>query len=96
MAYLSDSYVRDSMFETTYKEKLARDERTAQILDIITAGARFDLNVFFNWGNSATTLRDAVMGNNTTYASSYAKIKKTSDKAIEKLCETIREMGKHE
>ena len=96
MAYLSDSYVRDSMFETTYKEKLARDERTAQILDIIAAGARFDLNVFFNWGNSATTLRDAVMGNNTTYASSYAKIKKTSDKAIEKLCETIREMGKHE
>jgi hypothetical protein len=96
MAYLSDSYVRDSMFETTYKEKLARDERTARILDIIADGARFDLNVFFNWGNSAATLRDAVMGNNTNYASSYAKIQKTTDKTIEKLCETIREMGKHE
>lgn len=92
MAYLSDTYVREAVYETTYKGKVARDARTAEVLDIITQGARFDLNVFFNWGGSANKLRDAVMGDNENYVSSYESVKTAAATAIEELCTQIREI----
>lgn len=92
MAYISNTDVRESVYETTLKTKLARDERAGEILDIISNGARFDLNVIFNWGGSANILRDNVLGNKLNFVSDYAAVKNAAETAIAELSETIRNL----
>ncbi len=89
LAYLSYGGVRDAYFEITMKEKVARDEASAKILDMVFDNCYIDLNGIYNFANSATTLFDAVM-NEKEFVSSYAAVKDKIDAEIEKKFEGIK------
>jgi len=92
MAYLSDDYIRTAMYEVTYKAKLARDEHSEKMLDIITETASFDLNVIFSWGSSANILRDNVMGNKENFASEFAAVEEAANTQLAQLKETLNSL----
>nr|MBQ4319601.1 hypothetical protein [Clostridia bacterium] len=76
----------------TYKAKLARDEHSEKMLDIITETASFDLNVIFSWGSSANVLRDNVMGNKENFASEFAAVEEAANTQLAQLKETLNSL----
>lgn len=50
MAVYSDAYLTDAYYDTTLKGKIARDEDTVEMLDILTANRVFDYSTCYsNW-----------------------------------------------
>ena len=92
MAYLSTEYLTPAMYEVTLKTKVARDNDSEAMLDIIFSNSSYDLNVIFNWGSSANMLRDCVLGDKQNYVSSYEAIRTATDTALQKTIEIIEEL----
>lgn len=76
--------VRPALYETTIKAKVARDERNAQVLDIIFDNTYIDCNGIFNIGNSANVLGESIMGQ-SEFASSYAAVRDKIQAGIDDL-----------
>ncbi len=74
MAYCSDEYVAPAVYETTLDGKVARDDESSQMLDIIYENAYFDLVTAFNFGGLAVYLRSCVLGELENYVSGYASV----------------------
>lgn len=92
LAYLSSEYLTPAMYEVTLKTKVARDNDSEAMLDIIFTNSSYDLNVIFNWGGSANVLRDCVLGDKQNYVSSYETIKTATETALQKTIEIIEEL----
>ncbi len=60
MAYESYTSVRQKFYELVLKEKLTRDERAKEMIDIITETAYLDFNAIYDFGKSTTILRNAI------------------------------------
>ena len=91
MACLSDDYIRNAAYETTFKTKLTRDSESAQILDIVANASTYDLNVLFNWGGTAGILRESVLGKYSDFMSKYEKQREKAQAEIDALIATISE-----
>ena len=90
MAYLSYTTVGTEMYDVTLKEKVSRDEKSKEMLDIIYRDIIFDLNGIHNFGNTGNTLRSCAIGAKENFASSYASALKKAETDLEKLLDQYR------
>ena len=67
-------------YEDQLKSRFSRDERAADMLDIIFEYRSYDLGVFFDWGTAYSSLKTA----GTNPAQLYARLSRALNKEIEK------------
>jgi len=90
MAYAGYEILRKPIYETTFKIKGARDEESAQIIDIIVESAYLDLNAVYNFGKSLDTLASAVIQDNKKpFLSAYESIKPAVQNAVDNFIEAM-------
>ena len=77
LAYYSHVNVRPYAYENAFKNKGARDERDAEMLDIIFDTLYLDFNSFNNFGGSIDALKDALF-NDGSFSSTWASIKEST------------------
>lgn len=82
LAYFSLETVREAAYEKVVKQKLTREAKSEEVLDIIFAGIRFDNNIFMDFGGSGTLATDAACGVKTDYISKVAALKDKAEKAL--------------
>jgi hypothetical protein len=85
MAYLSYVNVKPAIYDVVLKYKVARDEESGKMLDIIYSNSRFDLNIIHNFGGSSSVVTDAASGNIEDFVSKYEAIKDQAEAALAKL-----------
>lgn len=93
MAYLSYTDVRPAVYDIIVKEKIARDQESVDMLDIMYTAARFDLNGIFDFGGSAMLVRECACGTKENFVSQYAKIKEKAESALKTLVELQESVG---
>lgn len=82
MAYLSQTTVLPKINEVVLKEKIARDEDSKEMLDILFRNVIIDLNTIFDFGGSAKLLRSFAVGESENFVSSYASLKSVAEADI--------------
>lgn len=92
LAYLSQTTVLPKVNEIVLKEKVARDEQSKLMLDILFTNVKIDLNSIFDFGESATLLRGYVVGTKDNFTSAYAKAEKKIQNAVEKMIENLSDI----
>ena len=89
-ALCAESYrsVVETFYEKALKLKYSRDALSGQCIDLISRSARknilYEYNDVFNCGTVITT---CVVAKNTNFASTFAKVKNTSTRVIQKYME---------
>ncbi|MHB1152974.1 MAG: hypothetical protein ACYCWE_04585 [Eubacteriales bacterium] len=79
MAYISYKEVGDLMFNITLKEKIARDENSKLMLNIIYNDVIYDWTGIFSIGNVHVLVRDICIGKKQNIASEWAKLKESAE-----------------
>ena len=85
MAAMSDLWVRPAMYDNILQQKIARDEDSQKMLDIIYNNTYFDLNTIHNFGGSSDLLQSNMAGMSENFASAYEKTKAKAEKALQTL-----------
>ena len=85
LAYYSNEYITPAFYEVTLKGKVARDDDSSIMLDLIYRDTYFDMVTVFNFEDTGTMLRDAVLGETENFASSYASVKASAQAELDKL-----------
>ncbi|MCL2772071.1 MAG: hypothetical protein FWD71_01870 [Oscillospiraceae bacterium] len=85
MAYMSYEMVKPAMYDIIIQQKIARDESSQKMLDIIYSNFYFDLDTIHDFGGSATLMRDCACGVKTDFVSNYDKIRGKAEDALKKL-----------
>ena len=85
MAYYSNLYLSPAVYEVTLQGKVARDDDSSVMLDLIFEGSYFDMVTAFNFKKTAEMVRDAVLGETKNFASKYAAIKNSAQAEIDKI-----------
>lgn len=87
MAYISYTEVGTLMFEVTLKEKIARDENSKLMLDIIYEDVIYDWTNTFSIGNVHVLTRAICLGKKPNIASEWAAIADSANAALDKILE---------
>ncbi|MCL2814071.1 MAG: hypothetical protein FWD23_05675 [Oscillospiraceae bacterium] len=74
-------------YDVQLKTKLARDEESSEMLDIIFASRRFDLELIYNWGGFSGIFSSAMVKNDANITSALEKAEPKIIKALEKTIE---------
>ena len=100
MAFLGEEMVRPAIYEITLQGKLAQDEQSAKVLELIYSDIYFDLNHCFDFGKSTQLLRSYVVGDdqhsliqNRGFMSSYKVIEKIAGMEMSEFVETINKLS---
>jgi len=73
-------------YDVALKVKFARDDESAQILDMILDGRTFDFGyIYDNWQGYAFYIQDLISTKNSGIASWFEKRKGSADKNLEKI-----------
>ena len=88
LAYYSNEYLTPAVYEVTLKGKVARDDDSSIMLDLIYRDTYFDMVTVFNFADTSTMLRDAVLGETENFASSYASVKASAQAELDKILES--------
>ncbi len=86
LACYSHEQIRPLAYEMTYKNKDARDPRTADVLDILLDNLYIYLGIIFNFGD-VNSVPTNVLFNEGQYASSMKSKEKSVNKLIERFVE---------
>ena len=89
MAYYSNEIVIPAVYDTTMKYKVARDEQTTQMLDLIYANTVFDMVTAYDFNSIATNVRGQVMGKSANWVSNYKKLGPAVQKSIDSMVEKL-------
>ena len=81
MAYLSRENLRPLVYDMAFKNKGARNEKDAEMLDVIFDTLTLDFNFSENFGGSLDALQKVIFGK-SEFASEWAKIKDKTNEAI--------------
>ena len=92
LAYLSHTTILPLIHDVVLKEKVARDEQSKKMLDILYENVKIDLNTVYDFGGSASLLREYAVGESDDFASAYAKIEKKVTGAVEKMLESLSDL----
>ena len=92
MAAFSYEMVRPAMYDVIIQQKIARDESSQDMLDIIYSNFYFDLNVIHNFGDSSIVMRESACGVRQDFVSNYAKIKDRAETALKTLVDAYLEL----
>lgn len=85
MAQLSHDMVRPAKYDNLLRQKVARDEESQQMLDLIFSNIYFDLNEIQNFGGSRDLVNNVIYGGRGDFVSGYEKIKDKAEKDIQEL-----------
>ena len=78
IGYYSREYIRPAFFDTTVSAKVARDDDTLDMLDIIADSRTYEVARIFDWGSITSLLNTMESGTENTFASQWAS---NADKA---------------
>ena len=84
LAFWSWKYIRPKSYEMTYKLKTARNDNSAEMLDIVFSTLCLDFNYIYDFGGTFTALR-SVIGGDKELASALASKMDKANSEIEKL-----------
>lgn len=90
LASESSKLITPAVFEVALKVKYSSDDKMAKMYDIIRASMTYDFGRVFTDNLDSLTysmFRDSVVGENTNWASTYAKKEKTLQSKMDKLLE---------
>ena len=93
MARASYKILVPAIYERTLHGKVARDDESSLMLDIIYENAAFDFNTVFNFSDTSVLLRFAVTGDEENFVSKYTKKQSAAQKALDKVVEFAKENG---
>lgn len=93
MAYLSQTTILPKINEVVLKEKIARDEDSKEMLDILFENVIIDLNTIFDFGGSAKLLRSFAVGESENFVSSYASKKSVAEADMQAMFEAYEKLG---
>ena len=90
MAAVSAKIVRPAYYDVTLQVKLTRDEKSAEMLDLIFSNRVFDLGWLINPANiKYSGIIEPMIKKNNDFASVYAKLTKSAEASIEKVIESL-------
>jgi len=72
MNFLSQKYIVPAIYEMTLTDKVMRDEKSVEMMDLILDSLVFDMGYYFNFGDVAKMMERFGYDNNTNFASKYA------------------------
>ena len=87
LAFWSWKYIRPKSYEMTYKLKTARNDNSAEMLDIVFSTLCLDFNYIYDFGGTFTALR-SVAGGDKELASALASKMDKANTDIEKFVES--------
>lgn len=86
MAVYSDLYLIDAYYDTTLKGKIARDQDTTEMLDILTGNRTFDYSTCYGSWNVYTSYLSSVQASGAeNLASLYSKNSKSFAKIVQRV-----------
>ncbi len=89
LAHESQKTLTPAYFDVALQRKYMSDEESRETLAIILENRTIDLAVAFGWGNIFGTLSTMTTSKNTDFASKYASITPTIEKAMQEFVETV-------
>ena len=90
MGYYGQQLVTPAFIETTVQGKTLRDDESIEMLDILLSNRVYDIATFYNWGGINDMFSQIAMKSNLQFASSYAKIEKKVQAALEKTVDLLK------
>ncbi len=90
MAVLSREIIMPAAYEITLQGKVARDDVSVKMLDIIFENSSFDFITVFDFGGSSALLRESVLGIRENFMSSYASIRSSVEAEINRVMENSK------
>lgn len=92
MACMSRNTVRSAYYDVTLTMKLARDQESREMLDIIFGNRISDIGWSYGFGNAPASTFTVVKSGVNTFASTFEKLTKVANKQIETLIEQYRQV----
>lgn len=92
LAFVSYETVIPAIYSITLQEKIARDQNSKAMLDLIYKDIRFDLNSIYDFGGSASLLRKYAAGMTENFTSSYAALAEKADTALQDIIDKQNEL----
>ncbi|MCI8387428.1 MAG: hypothetical protein HFE63_03045 [Clostridiales bacterium] len=89
LAYISYNEVLPKIHGVVLKEKVARDENSKDMIDLLYKNVIVDFNAVFNFGNSSTMLREYAVGESDNFVSAYASIKTKVETELNEILEKL-------
>lgn len=86
LARYSYEYIRPLAYDIVYKEKLTRDPRSAEVLDILFDNLYIDFTAVYNFGSVNDAFNDIIF-KDKPYTSTLEKKRESINKAVTKLVE---------
>ena len=100
MAFLGEEVIRPAIYDVTLQGKLAQDEQSAKVLELVYSDIYFDLNHCFDFGKSTQLLRSYIVGDdensliaNRGFSSSYKIIEKAAGVEMSDFIDTINKLN---
>lgn len=84
MGYYSAQYVTPAFIDNVVMNKTIRDEKSAEMINLVYDTITYDVAQIFNWGGITDTMYVIYFSDGQSYSSVYASYKSAIDKAIEK------------
>lgn len=91
MAYYSNENIVPKITNVVLKEKIARDENSKKMIDIIYQNATVEFNCVFNLAGTASLLREYAAGVSDNFTSQYASLKTQAQTKLSELTELLME-----
>ncbi|MBQ7982030.1 MAG: hypothetical protein IJ302_00550 [Clostridia bacterium] len=91
MARASYDIIVPAIYERTLNGKVARDDESSLMLDIIFENASFDFNTAFDFNGTAVLLRQSVTGDIENFVSKYTSKQKAAQKQLDQVVEFAKE-----
>ena len=89
MSYYGREIMLPAYYDITLQGKIARDDESAGVLDLIFDTAMLDLGTLYNFGGMRDIFTNMVETKTNTFTSTYASIEQNVNTAIDKLIETV-------
>lgn len=83
LAALGQEYIRPAVYENVLHYKIARNDESVQMLEMIFTGSTVDLNTIYNFGNTPSAAKNYIMGNASAYVSALEKQLPVAEEAIQ-------------
>jgi len=90
MAAVADEVIVPAVYEVTLQGKVARDDKSSLMLDIIFENPSYDFITAFDFGQSGNELRHAILGWKENWASTWARKQSTVENAINDIMEIAK------
>lgn len=82
--------VMPAYYEVSLKTKLARDEQSSGMIDLIRASRTYDLASVYNFGGIYNAVTNAIVQNKVSYQTAIEKIQGKIDAGIEKIIDNYK------